>query len=65
MRMISEPRWAQKLSRELLCEIDLDKLSEELKKELEDTQQGQKRVKLLKDLMLLRHSDSAVTVPNG
>ena len=49
MRMISEPRWAQKLSGEL-CEIDLDKLSEELKKELEDTQQGQKRVKLLKRL---------------
>ena len=36
--------------KELLCEIDLDKLSEELKKELEDTQQGQKRVKLLKRL---------------
>ena len=35
--------------KELLCEIDLDKLSEELKKELEDTQ-GQKRVKLLKRL---------------
>lgn len=51
--------------KELLCEIDLDKLSEELKKELEDTQQGQKRVKLLKDLMLLRRSDSAVTDPNG
>ena len=32
--------------KELLCEIDLDKLSEELKKELEDTQQGQKRVKV-------------------
>ena len=36
--------------KELLCEIDLDKLSEELKKELEDTQQGQKRVKLLNRL---------------
>ena len=36
--------------KELLCEIDLDKLSEDLKKELEDTQQGQKRVKLLKRL---------------
>ena len=36
--------------KELLCEIDLDKLSEELKKELESTQQGQKRVKLLKRL---------------
>ena len=36
--------------KELLCEIDLDKLSDELKKELEDTQQGQKRVKLLKRL---------------
>ena len=36
--------------KELLMEIDLDSLSEELKKELEDTQQGQKRVKLLKRL---------------
>ncbi len=36
--------------KELLCEIDLDKLSEELKEELETTQQGQKRVKLLKRL---------------
>ncbi len=36
--------------KELLMEIDLDKLSEELKSELETTQQGQKRVKLLKRL---------------
>ena len=36
--------------KELLMEIDLDSLSEELKKELENTQQGQKRVKLLKRL---------------
>ncbi len=36
--------------KELLTEIDLDKLSEELKSELETTQQGQKRVKLLKRL---------------
>ncbi len=36
--------------KELLMEIDLDKLSEELKTELETTQQGQKRVKLLKRL---------------
>ncbi|MBQ8614200.1 MAG: DNA-directed RNA polymerase subunit beta' [Ruminiclostridium sp.] len=36
--------------KELLTEIDLDKLSEELKAELETTQQGQKRVKLLKRL---------------
>ncbi|MCH5325451.1 MAG: DNA-directed RNA polymerase subunit beta' [Eubacterium sp.] len=36
--------------KELLCEIDLDKLADELKEELEDTQQGQKRIKLLKRL---------------
>ncbi|MGN0597893.1 MAG: DNA-directed RNA polymerase subunit beta', partial [Ruminiclostridium sp.] len=36
--------------KELLMEIDLDKLSEELKAELDGTQQGQKRVKLLKRL---------------
>ena len=36
--------------KELLMEIDLDKLSEELKTELETTQQGQKRLKLLKRL---------------
>ncbi len=36
--------------KELLMEIDLDKLSEELKQELEGTQQGQKRLKLLKRL---------------
>ncbi len=36
--------------KELLMEIDLDKLSEELKEELEGTQQGQKRLKLLKRL---------------
>ena len=36
--------------KELLQEIDVEKLSEQLKKELEDTQQGQKRVKLLKRL---------------
>ena len=36
--------------KELLMEIDLDSLSEELKQELETTQQGQKRVKLLKRL---------------
>ena len=36
--------------KELLMEIDLDKLSEDLKAELEGTQQGQKRVKLLKRL---------------
>ena len=36
--------------KELLMEIDLDKLSGELKAELEGTQQGQKRVKLLKRL---------------
>ena len=36
--------------KELLMEIDLDKLSEELKSELDGTQQGQKRVKLLKRL---------------
>ena len=35
---------------EMLAEIDLDKLSEELKSELQETQQGQKRVKLLKRL---------------
>ena len=35
---------------EMLAEIDLDKLSEELKAELQETQQGQKRVKLLKRL---------------
>ena len=34
----------------LLQEIDIEKLSEELKEELQDTQQGQKRVKLLKRL---------------
>ncbi len=36
--------------KELLMEIDLDKLSTELKEELENTQQGQKRVKILKRL---------------
>ena len=36
--------------KELLSEIDLDKLSKELKEELATTQQGQKRVKLLKRL---------------
>ncbi|MGN0660317.1 MAG: DNA-directed RNA polymerase subunit beta', partial [Oscillospiraceae bacterium] len=36
--------------KELLQEIDVEKLSEQLKKELEETQQGQKRVKLLKRL---------------
>ena len=36
--------------KEMLSEIDLDKLSEELKAELQETQQGQKRVKLLKRL---------------
>ncbi|MEE1065608.1 MAG: DNA-directed RNA polymerase subunit beta', partial [Acutalibacteraceae bacterium] len=36
--------------KEMLAEIDLDKLSEELKAELQETQQGQKRVKLLKRL---------------
>ena len=36
--------------KELLQEIDLDKLSAELKEELSATQQGQKRVKLLKRL---------------
>ncbi len=36
--------------KELLMEIDLDKLAEDLKAELETTQQGQKRVKLLKRL---------------
>ncbi len=36
--------------KELLMEIDLDKLAEELKEELEGTQQGQKRLKLLKRL---------------
>ncbi len=36
--------------KELLEEIDLEKLSAELKEELADTQQGQKRVKLLKRL---------------
>ncbi len=36
--------------KELLMEIDLDKLSAELKEELETTQQGQKRVKILKRL---------------
>ena len=36
--------------KELLSEIDLDKLSAELKEELENTQQGQKRIKLLKRL---------------
>ncbi len=36
--------------KELLMEIDLDKLSAELKEELEGTQQGQKRLKLLKRL---------------
>ena len=34
----------------LLQEIDIEKLSQELKDELKDTQQGQKRVKLLKRL---------------
>jgi len=34
----------------LLQEIDIDKLAQELKDELKDTQQGQKRVKLLKRL---------------
>ena len=34
----------------LLQEIDIEKLSQELKEELKDTQQGQKRVKLLKRL---------------
>ncbi len=36
--------------KELLSEIDLDKLAEDLKAELETTQQGQKRLKLLKRL---------------
>ncbi len=36
--------------KELLMEIDLEKLSAELKEELETTQQGQKRVKILKRL---------------
>ena len=36
--------------KELLMEIDVEKLAEELKAELEVTQQGQKRVKLLKRL---------------
>ncbi|MBO5376899.1 MAG: DNA-directed RNA polymerase subunit beta' [Ruminiclostridium sp.] len=36
--------------KELLMEIDLDKLADELKEELEGTQQGQKRLKLLKRL---------------
>ena len=36
--------------KELLMEIDLDKLSDDLKAELETTQQGQKRLKLLKRL---------------
>ena len=43
----------------LLQEIDIDKLSQELKDELKDTQQGQKRVKLLKRLDVIeafRHS---------
>ena len=36
--------------KELLMEIDIEKLSAELKEELQNTQQGQKRVKLLKRL---------------
>ena len=36
--------------KKLLMEIDLEKLSVELKAELENTQQGQKRIKLLKRL---------------
>ncbi len=36
--------------KELLAEIDLDELAAKLKEELEDTQQGQKRIKLLKRL---------------
>ena len=36
--------------KQMLMEIDVEKLAEDLKKELEDTQQGQKRVKLLKRL---------------
>ena len=36
--------------KELLAEIDLDKLSAQLKEEIMNTQQGQKRVKLLKRL---------------
>ena len=39
--------------KELLCKIDLDALSEELKKDLEDTPSGQKRIKLLKRLEIV------------
>ena len=39
--------------KELLCEIDLDKLAEELKEELKDLSSGQKRIKLLKRLEIV------------
>ena len=39
--------------KELLCQIDLDKLSAELKQDLEDTPSGQKRIKLLKRLEIV------------
>ena len=39
--------------KELLCEIDLDQLSKELKEELADLPAGQKRIKLLKRLEIV------------
>ncbi len=39
--------------KELLCEIDLDKLADELKAELKDLSSGQKRIKLLKRLEIV------------
>ena len=39
--------------KELLCEIDLDKLADELKEELKDLSSGQKRIKLLKRLEIV------------
>ena len=48
----------------LLAEIDLDKLSKELREELEHAN-GQKRVRLLKRLSALRASSRATSAPSG
>ena len=64
MRTISAPAWGAEAVKELLAELDLDKLSEELKTDLE-TAAGQKRVKLLKRLEVSRRSARATTGPSG
>ena len=66
MRMTFEAGMGAEAIKKLLAEIDLEKLSEELREELEHAT-GQKRVRLLKRLEVCRElpGDPATSAPSG